>query len=88
VQAIAALQEKEVSIQSIICDDKSGLLQSFPNIPVQMCEFHQIKIIVRHLTKEPKSLAAQELRELGLALSKTTQKAFTVALDAWVERAS
>ena len=51
-------------------------------------EFHQIKIIVRHLTKEPKSLAAQELRELGLALSKTTQKAFTVALDAWVERAS
>jgi hypothetical protein len=88
VQAIAALQEKEVSIQSIICDDKSGLLQSFPNIPVQMCEFHQIKIIVRHLTKEPKSLAAQEQRELDLALTKTTQKAFTAVLYAWVERAS
>ena len=25
--------------QSIICDGKSGLLGSFPDIPVQMCQF-------------------------------------------------
>ena len=35
-QEVAALQEKGGLIQSIICDGKSGLLGSFPDIPVQM----------------------------------------------------
>ena len=42
-QAVAALQEKGIEIQSIICDGKSGLLGSFLDMPVQMCQFHQIK---------------------------------------------
>ena len=40
-QAVAALREKGVVIQSIICGGKSGLLGSFLDIPVQMCQFHQ-----------------------------------------------
>jgi len=59
-------------IQSIICDGKSGLLGSFPDIPVQMCQFHPIKIIVRHLTRKPKSQAAQALRALSLTLTETS----------------
>ena len=61
-QAVAALREKDIEIQSIICDGKSGLLGSFPDIPVQMCQFHQVKIIVRHLSRKPKSLAKQHRR--------------------------
>ena len=68
-QAVAALQEKGVLIQSIICDGKSGLLGSFPDIPVQMCQFHRVKIIVRHLIRKPKSPAAQALRTLSLTLT-------------------
>ena len=63
-QEVAALQERGVVIQSIICDGRSGLLQAFPGIPVQMCQFHQIKIIVRYLSKKPKSEAARGLRGL------------------------
>ena len=85
-QAVAALQEKGVLIQSIICDGKSGLLGSFPDIPVQMCQFHQVKIIVRHLTRKPKSLAAQALRALSLTLTETTQAAFEAALKRWYEQ--
>ena len=54
-QEVAALQERGVVIQSIICDGTSGLLGSFLDIPVQMRQFHQIKIIVRHLTRKPKA---------------------------------
>ena len=68
-QAVAALREKGVVIQSIICDGKSGLLGSFLDIPVQLCQFHQVKIIVRHLTRKPKSPAAQALRTLSLTLT-------------------
>ena len=86
-QVVAALQEKGVLIQSIICDGKSGLLDSFLGIPVQMCQFHQIKIIVRHLTRKPKSPAAQALRALSLTLTgETTQAAFEAALARWYEQ--
>ena len=85
-QEVAALQEKGVLIQNIICDGKSGLLGSFPDIPVQMCQFHQIKIIVRHLTRKPKSPAAQALRALSLTLTENTQAAFESALKRWYEQ--
>jgi len=84
-QAVAALREKGIEIQSIICDGKSGLLDSFLGIPVQMCQFHQIKIIVRHLSRKPKSRAAQALRALSLTLTETTQAAFEAALKRWYE---
>ena len=53
-QAVAALREKGVVIQSIICDGKSGLLGSFLDIPVQLCQFHPIKIIVRQPDQKAK----------------------------------
>ena len=84
-QAVAALREKGVVIQSIICDGKSGLLGVFPDVPIQMCQFHQIKIIVRHLTRKPKSPAAQALRAL-LTLTESTQAAFEAALKRWYEQ--
>ncbi|MFC0034291.1 hypothetical protein [Cardiobacterium valvarum] len=73
-QEVAALQERDVVIQSIIYDGRSGLLQAFPGILVQMCQFHQIKIIVRYLSKKPKSEAARELRALTLTLTGSTVK--------------
>ena len=85
-QAVAALREKGIEIQSIICDGKSGLLDSFLRIPVQMCQFHQIKIIVRHLTRWSKSQAAQARRTLSLTLTETTQAAFEAALARWYEQ--
>ena len=78
-QVVAALREKGIEIQSIICDGKSGLLGSFLGIPVQMCQFHQIKIIVCHLTRKSKSPAAQALRALSLTLADTTRAAFAVS---------
>ena len=85
-QEVAALQERGVVIQSIICDGRSGLLQAFPDIPVQMCQFHQIKIIVRYLSKKPKSEAARELRALSLILTESTRAAFEAALKRWYEQ--
>ncbi|MFC0036365.1 transposase [Cardiobacterium valvarum] len=83
MQAVAASREKGVVIQSIICDGRSGLLQAFLGIPAQICQFHQIKIIVRHLSRKPKSPAAQALRALSLTLTDTTQAAFGEALKGW-----
>ncbi|MDO4776529.1 MAG: hypothetical protein Q4A06_03630 [Cardiobacteriaceae bacterium] len=58
----------------------------FPDIPMQMCQFHQVQIIQRHFTRHPKSLAARELKALALTLKNSTQTGFEVALRAWHER--
>ncbi|QPT44879.1 hypothetical protein [Moraxella nonliquefaciens] len=42
------------ALHSITCDDRRGLLGGFGDIPTQMCQFHQIAIVRRYLTKNPK----------------------------------
>ena len=34
-----------LGIEAVVCDGRKGLLSLFPNIPKQMCQFHQVAII-------------------------------------------
>ena len=40
VRGIYELQQRGFSIVAILCDGRKGLIQSFPGLPVQMCQFH------------------------------------------------
>ena len=51
IQGINELKTKGFKILSIVCDGRKGLIQSFENTPVQMCQFHQSAIIRRYLTQ-------------------------------------
>jgi hypothetical protein len=70
-----------IKIQSIICDGRKGLFQLFGNIPMQYCQFHQVKTIRTYLTKNPKMQASKELWELTLILSSTDKESFTGGLN-------
>ncbi len=85
-EGIACLQSKGFEIKAIVCDGRRGLLQLFPSIPMQMCQFHQCAIIRRYLTCKPKLEAAIELRELMLLLAKTDKESFEGALKAWYHK--
>ena len=63
-------------IKAIISDGR-GLGHDFFGIPVQMCHFHQIKIITKYLTKNPILTPNIELRRLALKLTKTDKASFT-----------
>jgi len=80
---IEEIARRGIKIQSIICDGRKGLLQLFNDIPVQMCNFHQIAIIRRYLTKKPKMQASKELWEHVLLLTKTDKESFEGGLMAW-----
>ena len=54
--------------------------------PVQMCQFHQVQIVTRYITKKPKLEANIELRELTLLLTKTDKESFTFWLEEWHEK--
>lgn len=86
VQGINELKSLGFEVIGIVCDGRKGLIQSFENIPVQMCQFHQSAIIRRYLTKKPKLKAAQELMEVVDLMKQTDKESFVGALEAWFSK--
>ena len=41
IKGIQELIDKGFEVIAIVCDGRKGLLQSFNDIPIQMCQFHQ-----------------------------------------------
>jgi len=85
---ISEISRRGISIQGIVCDGRQGLFGLFGDIPVQMCQFHQIQIVQRYLTRKPKSQAAIELKKLTLKLTKQPQVDFINDLNNWYLRSS
>lgn len=82
-ELVEELLEKGWNIKGIVVDGRRGILESFPQIPTQMCQFHQIQIVTRYLTQRPKLKAGQELRKIALQLPKITQYQYQKRLDLW-----
>jgi len=80
---ISEISRRGINVQGIVCDGRQGLFGLFSDIPVQMCQFHQIQIVQRYLTRKPKSQAAIELKKLTLKMTKQTKTEFVSCLDNW-----
>lgn len=83
-KGISELQEKGFEINAIVCDGRKGLLGSFGDIPMQMCQFHQAAIIRKYITKNPKLEASKELKEIVLLMTKTDKDSFLGGLNDWL----
>lgn len=79
-QGIEHITSLGVDIQSITCDGRRGLNKLFLDVPLQMCQLHQIQIVTRYLTRRPKNIASIELRQLSLNLKQYNQAEF---VDRW-----
>lgn len=69
-----------------VVDGRRGLTSVFKDIPVQLCQFHQMRQVTKYLTRRPKTEAGKELRTLMLTLTKTTEGVFTQGLMFWYEK--
>jgi len=61
------------------------LYKAFEDYPVQMCHFHQKRIVQRYITKHPKLQASKDLQKILLRLTSTNEVILTKNLDAWHE---
>ena len=81
---ISEIRRRGISIQGIACDGRKGLFGGlFGDIPMQMCQFHQIKIVTRYLTRKPKAQAAIDLKNLTSKLTKLSKSEFVNSLNNW-----
>lgn len=83
-KGIEELASKGYRVVAIVSDGRKGLAQSFKSIPVQMCQFHQVAIIRRYITKNPKLPASIELKELVAMMKLTDKESFEGALNDWL----
>jgi len=74
------------TIEAIVLDGRKGVRESFCDMPIQMCHFHQKMILRRYLTQSPKLEAGKELRALGEALICIQEKDFKNLLSQWHEK--
>jgi hypothetical protein len=82
ISGIEELKQKGWQILGLVVDGKNLSLGKKLSIPVQMCQFHQLAIIKRYLTLNPKLLASQQLKQITELLSITTEEKFIILLDA------
>lgn len=80
------LSQRGFIIQALVIDGRKGVREAFPGIPIQMCQFHQIRIVTRYLTTRPKLLAGQELRTITLTLSLSNEAEFAARLNHWYQK--
>ena len=80
------LEERGWSFLAAVVDGRRGLASVFKDIPVQVCQFHQLQTVTTYLTRRPKTEAGKDLRSLALTLTKTSEAAFTRALTAYEKK--
>jgi hypothetical protein len=86
LSGISEIIRRGITVQGIVCDGRQGLFRLFEDIPIQMCQFHQIQIVQRYLTGKPKTQAAIELKKITLKMTKQTKIEFIKSLDDWYIR--
>lgn len=86
ISGINQLKKKGWDILAIVCDGKRGLFKAFGKIPIQMCQFHQIAIITRYITKNPKLEAGKELKQVVKLLTITDKESFIGTLEEWHQK--
>lgn len=73
-------------VKAVVIDGKRGLYTLFKDYPIQMCHFHQKRIIQRYITKHPKLEASRELKKIVSRLTKVTELTFYLKIDKWYDK--
>lgn len=78
--AIDFLKTNGYRLKSVTLDGKRGMInlfkQRYPAIPIQMCQFHQVQIIRRYTTNNPKTDCGKALKAIMACLTDCEQSVF------------
>jgi len=78
---VRELQKQWWIIKAIVCDWRRWVLTWFPDIPTQMCNFHQVAIIRRYITKKPILQANKDLKWITSLLVHTDKETFSYYVE-------
>lgn len=77
------LEERGWTFTAVVIDGRRGMIRVFEGMPIQVCQFHQMRTVTKYLTRKPETPEGQSLRRIMLQLPKSTEKEFTKLLIEW-----
>lgn len=84
-QCLNDLKNCNYVFKSFTIDGRRGvtnlLKRMYPDTPIQFCQFHQVAIVRRYNTNNPKTKCGIELKDLVLTLTKSSRQSFTKRLN-------
>ena len=84
-QGLEFLLKLGFEILSVTIDGRIGIPSVFGVFPIQICQFHQIQIVNRYLTKNPKLQASKELKTIIEDLTIMNQIGFESRFKYYLE---
>lgn len=85
-EGVEWLRSQGFRIYGAVIDGMRGLPLALRPIHVQLCQFHQILTVRRHLAGEPDLEASRELLNLVDMITRTDKENFTGAFNEWYEK--
>ena len=86
LEGVDWLWEHGFTIDAIVCDGLRGMFSMFCSYPVQMCQFHQVSIVRRYLTKQPELEASRELWDTVKLITRTDKESFIGMFLSWEQK--
>lgn len=86
IEGVAWLKKEGFVIYGAVIDGIRGLAQALWPYPVQLCQFHQMLIVRRYLTRNPELEAGQTLWNIVKNITKTDKESFIGAVELWHEQ--
>jgi hypothetical protein len=88
-KGLSYLKSLGYQFASFTIDGRKGVIQllnkHYPNIPIQLCHFHQAQIIRRYTTQNPKTDCGKELKTIMKCLTETTEDVFQNLVETWYQ---
>ena len=82
-QLFEYIKEQGYEVLGVVLDGKRGLNKAFKDIPIQLCHFHQVAIVKRYLTNNPRLEASIDLLQITKKLPNIKKESFEEALNIW-----
>lgn len=79
------VESKGFTLTAVVLDGRTGIPRVFSDMPVQICQFHQLKTIKKKLTLRPETEAGQELLSLAFSLAKSNEEILAQKLSTWLQ---
>lgn len=75
------LEKKGYTLLAVVLDGRRGIPRVFDGIPVQICQFHQWKIVKKYLTTRPKLPSHKALLKIAGLIAKSTEETMRGMLE-------
>jgi len=80
------IERRGFTVLAAVIDGRKGIREVFSDVPVQMCQYHQLMILRRYLTMNPRLEAGRELRTISKYLCNVNRSEFELLFVQWCNK--